>query len=306
MKRLLSFVAAMLLLSVSLTQAVSASTSGGEGINEKLGVPIVVYGETLTDAQEEEVRNQLDVENQDTVDEYSVNGQDIANYIGGNPNSRMYSSVKITPEEEGTGVTVNLITPDNITQVTKEMYKNALLTAGVSDATVDVASPVKVSGHSALTGIYKAYDEKGVKLDSDRMKVASEELDVATKLAEESGMSKEEVSQLISQIKKEIAEQNPATREEVERIVQNQLDSLNINLSPEDVELLTNLFDQIRSLNINFDELQKQLEDITASAKELLNDEGFWNSVQNFFEKILNAISDLISSLINGIRNIFA
>ncbi|WP_345241121.1 DUF1002 domain-containing protein [Pontibacillus salipaludis] len=306
MKRLLSFVAAMLLLSVSLSPAVSASTSGGEGINEKLGVPIVVYGETLTDAQEEEVRNQLNVENQDTVDEYSVNGQDIANYIGGNPNSRMYSSVKITPEEEGTGLTVNLITPDNITQVTKEMYKNALLTAGVSDATVDVASPVKVSGHSALTGIYKAYDEKGVKLDSDRMKVASEELDVATKLVEESGISKEEVSQLISQIKKEIAEQNPATKEEVERIVQNQLDSLNINLSPEDVELLTNLFDQIRSLNINFDELQKQLEDITANAKELLNDEGFWNSVQNFFEKILNAISDLISSLINGIRNIFA
>lgn len=306
MKRLLSFVAAMLLLSVSLNQAVSASTSGNEGINEKLGVSIVVYGETLTDAQEEEVRNQLNVDNQDTVDEYSVNGQDIANYIGGNPNSRMYSSVKITPEEEGRGLTVNLVTPDNITQVTKEMYKNALLTAGVSDATVDVASPVKVSGHSALTGIYKAYDEKGVTLDSDRMKVASEELDVATKLAEQSGISKEEVSQLISQIKKEIAEQNPATREEVERIVQNQLDSLNINLSPEDVELLTNLFDQIRSLNINFDEIQKQLEEITTSAKELLNDEGFWNSVQNFFMKILNAISDLISSLINGIRSIFA
>ncbi|KGP92224.1 hypothetical protein N780_01310 [Pontibacillus chungwhensis BH030062] len=302
MKRWFSFIAVIILLSLSVSTSVSASTS----INEKLGVPIVVYGETLTDAQQKEVRNQLEVEDRDSVDEYSVNGQDIANYIGGNPNSRMYSSVKITPEEEGTGLTVNLVTPDNITQVTKEMYKNALLTAGVSDATVDVASPVKVSGHSALTGIYKAYDEKGVKLDSDRMKVASEELDVATKLAEESGVSKEKVSQLISQIKKEIAEQNPATREEVERIVQNQLDSLNINLNPEDVELLTNLFDQIRSLNINFDELQKQLEDITASAKELLNDEGFWNSVANFFEKILNAISDLISSLINGLRSIFA
>lgn len=306
MKRILFFVVAIFLLSSTVINTVQASPNGGKGINEKLGVPIVVYGETLTDDQEEEVRNQLNVENRDAVDEYSVNGQDIANYIGGNPNSRMYSSVKITPEEEGSGLNVNIITPDNITQVTKEMYKNALLTAGVTDATVDVASPVQVSGHSALTGIYKAYDVNGAKLDSDRMKVASEELDVATKLAEEAGIDKEKVSQLISEIKKEIAKQNPVTREEVEQIVKDQLDSLNINLNPQDVERLTNLFDQIRKLNINFDDVQKQLEDIAASAKDLLNDEGFWNSIASFFERILTAISELIQSLLNAIRSIFA
>jgi len=42
-----------------------ASTNNGEGINEKLGVPIVVYGDTLSDAQEQEVRNLLKVQNEE-------------------------------------------------------------------------------------------------------------------------------------------------------------------------------------------------------------------------------------------------
>ncbi|KGX87668.1 DUF1002 domain-containing protein [Pontibacillus marinus] len=280
-------------------QASLASTNEGEGINEKLGVPIVVYGDTLSESQEKKVRNLLEVKNQANIDEYRVNGQDIANYIDGNPNSRMFSSVKITPKEKGSGLQVNLVTPDNITQVTKEMYKNALLTAGVQNATVDVASPVKVSGHSALTGIYKAYDEKGAKLDQERMKVANEELDVATKLAEDAGINQEQVSELISAIKKEIAKQNPTSKEEVEQIVNEQLKSLNIELSAEDRQLLTNLFNKIRSLNINFNEVQKQLDEITSSVKDLVNDKGFWNSVANFFNSIMNAISKLINSLLS-------
>ncbi|MFC0522743.1 DUF1002 domain-containing protein [Pontibacillus salicampi] len=296
----------LLVIGLGSNSASFASTSNNEGINEKLGVPIAVYGETLSDSQEEEVRELLEVQNRENVDEFRVNGQDIANYIGGNANSRMFSSVKITPQETGTGLTVNLVTPDNITQVTKEMYANALLTAGVEDAVVDVASPVKVSGHSALTGIYKAYDSKGAKLNEDRMKVASEELDVATKLAEQSGMDQEKVSELLTEIKKEIANQNPATREEVEQIVKEQLNSLNIQLSDENIKLLTDLFDKIRNLNIDFGQVQKQLNDITANVKELLNDEGFWNSIGNFFSTFISAIGKLISGLIDSISSAFS
>lgn len=289
----------LIIFGVLGNQLTYASTNDGDGINEKLGVPSVVYGDTLSEAQEKEVRKMLDVQNRENVDEYRVNGQDIANYIDGNPNSRMFSSVKITPNEKGKGLEVNLVTPDKITQVTKEMYKNALLTAGVEDATVDVASPVKVSGHSALTGIYKAYDEKGVKLDQDRMKVADEELGVATKLAEDAGISPEKVSELMTNVKKEIAQKNPASKEEVEQIINDQLKSLNIELSPEDRQLLTDLFNKIRNLNINFDEVQKQLDEITSNVKDLINDKGFWNNVSNFFNSIMNALTTLINSLLS-------
>src|SRR5699024_6134091 len=154
-------------------------------------------------------------------------------------------------------------------------------------ATVEVVSPVQVSGHSALTGIYKAYDAEGEELDPERMVVANEELDLATDLAEKEGMDEEKVSELLAEIKKAIADQDPATKEDVERIVKEQLDKLEITLSDEDRELLTNLFEKMRDLNIDFDKVKSQLEDITSTIKDKLDDldieldAGFWDKVVN-------------------------
>ncbi|SDP76244.1 DUF1002 domain-containing protein [Halobacillus sp. SY10] len=288
----------VLFTAFALPSSISAST-GDQGINEKLGLPIVVYGEALSEAQKAEVSELLEVNQHDQVDEFTVNGQDLANYIGGNPNSNMYSSVKIIHQDNAEGLNIEIVTPDNITQVTKEMYTNALLTAGVENADVLVASSVKVSGHSALTGIYKAYDAKGVKLDEERMKVASDELDIATDIAEKEGVDRDKISELLTEIKKQIAEQDPATREEVEQIVQDQLQSLNIELSEEDRQRLIDLFEQMRNLNINFDQVQNQLEDLTGSIQDLINDDGFWNSLRNAVQDFFKSLSNFINSLFN-------
>ncbi|QAS52524.1 DUF1002 domain-containing protein [Halobacillus litoralis] len=275
------------------------ASTGDQGINEKLGLPIVVYGEALSQSQKTDVAELLEVNQHDQVDEFTVNGQDLANYIGGNPNSNMYSSVKIIHKDNDAGLNIEIVTPDNITQVSKEMYTNALLTAGVENADVLVASSVKVSGHSALTGIYKAYDAKGVKLDEDRMQVASEELDIATDIAEEEGIDQAKISELLTEIKKAIAEQDPATKEEVEQIVQDQLQSLNIELSPEDRQRLTDLFDQMRSLNIDFDQVKTQLEDLTGNLQDLINDDGFWKSLQTAVQNFFTSLSNFVKSLFN-------
>ncbi|MGR9047743.1 DUF1002 domain-containing protein [Halobacillus faecis] len=288
----------VLFTAFALPSSISAST-GDQGINEKLGLPIVVYGEALSEAQKAEVSDLLEVNQHDQVDEFTVNGQDLANYIGGNPNSNMYSSVKIIHQDNAEGLNIEIVTPDNITQVTKEMYTNALLTAGVENADVLVASSVKVSGHSALTGIYKAYDAKGVKLDEDRMKVASDELDIATDIAEEEGVDRDKISELLTEIKKQIAEQDPATREEVEQIVQDQLQSLNIELSEEDRQRLIDLFEQMRNLNINFDQVQNQLDDLTGNIQDLINDDGFWNNLRNAVRDFFKSLSNFINSLFN-------
>ncbi|MGP4062653.1 DUF1002 domain-containing protein [Halobacillus sp. H74] len=275
------------------------ASTGDQGINEKLGLPIVVYGEALSQSQKTDVAELLEVNQHDQVDEFTVNGQDLANYIGGNPNSNMYSSVKIIHKDNDAGLNIEIVTPDNITQVSKEMYTNALLTAGVENADVLVASSVKVSGHSALTGIYKAYDAKGVKLDEDRMQVASEELDIATDIAEEEGIDQAKISELLTEIKKAIAEQDPATKEEVEQIVQDQLQSLNIELSPEDRQRLTDLFEQMRSLNIDFDQVKTQLEDLTGNLQDLINDDGFWKSLQTAVQNFFTSLSNFVKSLFN-------
>ncbi|MGJ9458283.1 DUF1002 domain-containing protein [Oceanobacillus sp. CF4.6] len=264
---------------------------------------ILIYGEKLTDKQRTEVRELLDISDSDPVVEYDVTGQDYADFINGNPNSNMYSSARIILENEGAGLTVNIVTPENITEVTGAMYENALLTAGAGNATVDVVSPVQVSGHSALTGIYKAYNEEGEELDKERMEIANEELNVATDLAENEDVSQEEVSTLLSEIKQMIADQNPATKEDVEQIVSEQLDKLEISLSEEDRQMLIDLFDKMRNLDIDFGAVKSQLEDIANTiadkADELGLDAGFWEKVANFFSEIFQSLSNLLKGLFN-------
>ncbi|HZW68350.1 MAG TPA: DUF1002 domain-containing protein [Pseudogracilibacillus sp.] len=300
MKRMIMLLTAFTLI-LGFTLPTNHITYAVEISEDLKGESTVVYGANLTAEQKEEVRRLLEADSE-TMEEYVVTGEDIYNYIGGDRNSRMFSSVKITHEKDGHGIVVNIVTPDRITEVTSEMYSNALLTAGVEDATVEVAAPKPVTGGSALAGIYKAYDAVGAELDKGRMEVANDELDLTTKLSEKDGLSQDTVTDLMTEIKKSIAEQNPATREDVEEIVQEQLDRLEISLSEEDRQLLIDLFERMRELDIDFGKVKEQLEELTTVIKDRLGDldisidEGFWNKVKNFF----NDLIDKIASLFNG------
>ncbi|HLS08406.1 DUF1002 domain-containing protein [Lentibacillus sp.] len=297
MKRFLNAMVTFLVLAAMVLSFTAPVHAVSDGTDE--GAPIVVYGEALSDSQKQEVTELLEVTDPDAVEEYTVTGEDIANYIDGDPNSNMYSSAKIVREEEGNGLTINIVTPDNITEVTKEMYANALLTAGVENATVDVASPVQVTGSSALTGIYKAYDAEGEQLDKARMELANDELNVATDLSEKEGLNQEKVTELLADIKQAIADQNPATKEDIEQIVEEQLNNLEISLSEEDRQMLIDLFDRMRDLDINFDNVKEQLDDIASKVQDLVNDEGFWDKVENFFSNLLNMLSNFLESVFN-------
>lgn len=296
-----------LLLAVAMmipTQALAADGTK-KAINEKLGVPIVVYGANLSEAERETVKTALRVDEEPEVDEITVAGADLVKYIkNSNASSRMYSSAKITRQDEGKGLVISIVTPENITQVTAEMYANAMLTAGIEDAIVEVAAPKAVTGHSALVGIYKAYEVKtGETLDIERTDVANEELSVATTIAENAGVSDEQVANLLTEIKKQIAEKAPATKEEVQQIVEEQLTKLEINLSEKDRQLLVDLMDQIRNLNIDFSKWSEQLSDLSqtiedkfGSLSDLVQDEGFWASVKNFFTNLIDTISSWFGS----------
>lgn len=262
-------------------------------------IPIVVYGETLSDDQKEEVRRLLEITDEMEVREYIVTGADIAKYIDGDPNSNMYSSAKIIVEPEGKGITIHIVTADNITKVTEDMYRNALLTAGVEDATVEVVSPIPVTGGSALSGIYKAYDAEGAELDQDRMEVANEELDLATELSEREGLDTDKVSELLAEIKKEIADKKPESTEDVEKIIDEILIKLEISLSDKDRELLLKLFDKMREIDIDFDKVKDQLEDIASKIQDKVGDinieidEGVWNKFLQFLKGIIESILNL-------------
>ncbi|RLQ90723.1 DUF1002 domain-containing protein [Planomicrobium sp. Y74] len=289
MKKLIATIAMILMVSTLIPSWAAANV----GINEKYGVPIVVYGGNLSEDEKASVAESLSVEEEAEVEEIEVTGEDLVTYIkDGDARARMFSSAKITRKDEGEGLVIQIVTPDNITQVTTEMYANAMLTAGIENATVEVAAPKPVTGHSALVGIYKAYEVNGEQLDPERTDVANDELEVATELAEDVDEAK--VSELLTEIKKQIAEQNPASREDVEQIVEEQLSKLQIELSPEDRQLLIDLMDRIRQLDIDFSQWSTQLEDLSKTIEDkigtIVNDEGFWNSVKEFFRNLANSV----------------
>ena len=107
-------------------------------------------------------------------------------------------------------------------------------------------------------------------------------------------MEDAKVSELLTEIKKQIAEQNPASREEVEQIVEEQLSKLQIELSPEDRQLLVDLMDRIRKLDIDFSKWSTQLEDLSKTIEDkigkVVNDEGFWESVKTFFRNLADTV----------------
>lgn len=293
-----------IILCISLGSSNYAFASNGddnnESINEKFGMPIVVYGSALSPAQKEEVRKLLGVKDSSMVTEITVTGDDLVTYINGDRKANMYSSAKITRLEAGEGLKINQVTPNNITEVTDEMYANALLTAGIEDAIVDVASPVKVSGHSALVGIYKAYDEgNGEGLNKEHTEVANEELSLATQLAKKEGLDQDKISELLTEIKKEIAANKPASKEEIEQIINDKLNTLEISLSDNDRQLLIDLFEKMRGLNINFDNVQSQLENLSKDIKQRLDeavgDKGFLQAIADFFKKLIESIKNLFS-----------
>ena len=289
-------------LSISTTGFAAGNSSDEESINEKFGPPIVVYGAALSPAQKEEVKDLLGVVDTSKVTEITVSGADLEKYIKGDSRANMYSSAKITRKEKGQGLDIKQVTPENITEVTNEMYANALLTAGIEDAVVEVASPVKVSGHSALVGIYKAYDTgEGANLNTERTAVANEELSLATNLAEKAGLDKDKVSELLTEIKQEIAAQNPASKAEIEQIINDKLKELGINLSAADRQLLIDLFEKMRSLNIDFDNVKSQLENLSKDIKnrieETLGNTGFLQAVGDFFKSLIEGIKSLFENI---------
>ena len=290
----------VLILSISSTGKALAANNDEESINEKYGLPVVVYGEALSASQKEEVRKLLNVSDTNMVKEITVTGEDLVTYIKGDRNANMYSSAKIVRKDPGEGLVIKQVTPENITEVTNEMYANALLTAGIQDAIVYVASPVKVSGHSALVGIYKAYDEgKGTELNKDRTEVANEELNLATNLAKKDGLDQDKVSELLTEIKKEIAAQNPATKADIEKIIDDKLKNLGISLNAQDRQLLIDLFDKMRNLNINFDNVKSQLDNLTQDIQQRIDqaigDKGFIQKVADFFKKLIDSIKSIFS-----------
>lgn len=230
---------------------------------------------------------------------YTTNGEE-HEYLGGvipkaQIGTNAISSVMITYTEAGSGL--NVETSDKINYITEENYTNALITAGVEDADIKITAPVSASGTAALTGIFKAYEvSTGEVIDEDLKKTANEEMVTTAELGEEIG--DKEATDLINEIKQAIADQDPQSTGDVRDIIINIINNNNINISDELLEKLVSLFDKMRGLDINWDKVTNQIEDIADKAKDYLSSEegqGFLQKLKSFINSIIDWFASLFS-----------
>lgn len=276
--------------------------------------PTYVHGAGLNEAQVQETARLLGITDMNTVTVIPVKGEDLVRFLKAENtgDASMISSVLVTKNAKGTGLQVVIQTPENITQITPEIYKNAAITAGVVDASLQIAAYTAVTGESALTGIYKAFEANGETLDDDRMQVAQEELETTNQIAQENkekdGFDLDKLNQVIIEIKQQLAEIKEkqgelATREDIERIIQELLDKYQLQnvITQVQIDKLINLFvnyQQTGAIDASAvkEQLNKLSTEVTGKIKDFVQnakESGLLDRIADFFRQIFDSIMSL-------------
>lgn len=292
-KRILSLILAITMLFAS---GITASAAEDD-------TPILALGANLSEEQKATVLNLLGV-NPAELDSYKViyvtNEQEhqyLDQYLGaGVIGTKALSSVLIRPAAEGAGLNV---TTYNISYCTIDMYRNALITAGLKDADVYVAGPTNLSGTAALIGAVKGYEEMtGENVGEEALEAAVNEIVVTGDLGDILGDS-EAASDIIAYIKQQIAEEHVESDEDIERIIRNAMKEFNIDLSDEQVQELIKLMNKISKLDLDVDALAKQAGELYEKLKGMgldldnVSTEQVGNFITRFFDAIVSFISNL-------------
>lgn len=276
-----------LLLPALLTTGVFADSNVQQVIDEAYVQPDYVVGYSLNQDQLAETLGLLSYndgkDNQVktlTTDAYSqimdVDGSSL----------QLYSSVKIEKLGAGKPLTVTIVTPENITKVTEDMYRNAALTLGINHAQISVASPIPVTGESALAGIYYSLEENGATIPQENKELASEELSALSTINAENegkeGYDADKLNVALTEIKAAIAELADKTpsREEIEAIVEEKLAKYELKdtLSQSHINLIVNF-----ALNL--------------SNSSIINSSDFLEGVTNLKDSIVSQAKDTFANI---------
>lgn len=312
------------------------ATNLTSSVEEVWDKPMFVAGAGLSATQLNQTMSLLNITSTE-VDTETATAQDLINYLGygSGDDSAMLSSVVVTKENSGSGINVNIVTPENITMITSEQYMNPLVTAGISDATIEVASVTQVTGESALTGVYKAFEAHGMTISADRAQLAQDELtttaDIANEITNEAAnqddsLNSEEqdaaneayqaqLNQALVDIKTELAELKEqqgenVSAEEVENIVNKALQDNNLSqyISADSINRLVTLAQQYLTTDgVLSEESLAQLQKISDSFQDTLGRIGdqfgsltdALRDNQGFFQNLWQSVTDFFSNLFN-------
>jgi uncharacterized protein YpuA (DUF1002 family) len=259
------------------------------------GDVIVSLGENLTEQQEKDMLAELEVpENAQMI---TVSNKEEHDYLGefipkSQIGSRAISSASITMGAKESGLEVQT---NNITWVTDEMYINALTTAGVKDATIQISAPFEVSGTAALTGIMKAYEATTNKeIPEEIKKVANEEMVKTAQLGDSIGA--DNAASLMGKVKDEIAKNEPKTEADLRALIEQVAAELGITLTDAELDMLVDFFNQLKAMDIDWNQVKEQLSVTAEKVSTFLQSEegqSFLQKLQDFLNRSLDTIREL-------------
>lgn len=229
---------------------------------------------------------------------------------------QLYSSAKIQKLGGKSPLEVKIETPENITKVTQDMYRNAAVTLGVEHARISVAAPIPVTGESALAGIYYSLESNGVQLPQENKNLAQEELkalsDINDENKDKSGYDANKLNVALADIKSAVAKAKESkgelTEDDVRKIVEDTLKNYKLDqvVTGNQVNVIVNFaFNLSKSDILNNEDFAKTLKDLKQSIVAQAGD-SFSNIDLNFdANKAIQDGGNILSSIWQAILNFF-
>lgn len=292
--------AAILTAAVLLTMPAAGLNVKADAVSEAAPEDVYVsFGADLNDNEKATVLGLMGITEEDldgfTVgeitndEEHQYLGDYLDNSVIG---SRALSSVIVVLGEEGDGINVET---KNISYCTAGMYTNALITAGIKDADVIVAGPFEITGTAALVGAMKAYSElTGETISAESMDTAVNELVVTSQMAED--INSEDVEQLMAFVKAKVVEGNLNDDKAISDAIDEGAKELGITVTEEEKQTIISLMKKIGDLDLDVDSMKEQAADLFNKLEEMGFDK---EQAKNFFQKILDALTDFFNNLFN-------
>ena len=285
--------AVLLLIVFSFFCLPVSTTALADAVGDE-GKTVVSLGANLSADQKEQILKLFGVKREE-AEIIEVTNQEERSYLEGMVSdkkigNRAISSAYVEVLGEGRGI---LVETHNINWVTREMYANAMATAGVENAHVIAAAPFSVSGTAALTGVMKAFEKAtGEKLSEEGKKAANEELVTTGELGEDIG--KDKAASLVKGVKERVVREKVKDPEKIRDIIIDVAGDLNINITQQNMDQLADLMEKISHLDLNVDQISGQLQNIS---KGLAKVGQTINENKGIFQQILDAIKGFFAWL---------
>lgn len=199
-------------------------------------------GASLTAQEAEQTKQLLGANNLPIDNTIYVDGTVVNQYLqdGSNQNTGVFSSALIEKLPEGSGVQVQVITPQNILVVKPTTYQNAAITSGAKDVLIKIATVKPVTGEGALAGVYALFEKAGLKVDQKSIIVAEKEIQLVEQAKKENQVTDVQINKIIVEMKTQITNTVVNNQEvNIDTIVQTIINNNpDIKLSNETIEFL--------------------------------------------------------------------